>query len=226
MGTECSEGQTRKAGRPERRSGRCSCSVSRRAGRSGVRASIRALTRGNARRAKGRRKVDESMILRTRRTTRVPMAEPVDARRARTTRRLAHAAPRFMLAVPSVWNKRLMPLLGLRDEPDRLLTFSPPVLLQVRPPTREPCAGDPHARFGGEGDRATGLPYPYRGEATGSTGAALNSLHGLSEARLRRRRNSAAQRLAANRKTSPPSQNQTNTRLRTIQLASRALKTA
>ena len=30
------------------------------------------------------------------------------------------------------------------------------------PPTGEPCAGDPHARFGGRGGQATGLPYPYR----------------------------------------------------------------
>jgi hypothetical protein len=29
------------------------------------------------------------------------------------------------------------------------------------PPTGEPCAGEPLARFGGRGDRATGLPYPY-----------------------------------------------------------------
>ena len=30
------------------------------------------------------------------------------------------------------------------------------------PPTGEPCAGDPHARFGGRGGQATGLPYPYQ----------------------------------------------------------------
>jgi hypothetical protein len=29
------------------------------------------------------------------------------------------------------------------------------------PPTGEPYAGEPHVRFGGRGDRATGLPYPY-----------------------------------------------------------------
>ena len=27
------------------------------------------------------------------------------------------------------------------------------ILFEVKPPTGEPCAGDPHARFGGEGDR-------------------------------------------------------------------------
>ncbi len=33
------------------------------------------------------------------------------------------------------------------------------------PPTGEPCAGDPLARFGGRGDRATGLSYPYQTSA-------------------------------------------------------------
>ena len=34
-------------------------------------------------------------------------------------------------------------------------------LSKVKPPTGEPCAGEPHARFGGRGPRATGDPYPY-----------------------------------------------------------------
>ena len=33
------------------------------------------------------------------------------------------------------------------------------------PPTGEPYAGEPHVRFGGRGDRATDLPYPYRAVA-------------------------------------------------------------
>ena len=66
--TECSEGQTREAGRPGWQEGRCSYAYSwrrcagrgrRRAGHSGVRASIVALKPGNAGGAKGRRKVDE-----------------------------------------------------------------------------------------------------------------------------------------------------------------------
>jgi hypothetical protein len=57
-----------------------------------------------------------------------------------------------MLAVPC--GMQGIPLDGLWVE----LLFSPcivdqPVLFQVRPPTGEPCAGDLHARFGGEGDR-------------------------------------------------------------------------
>ena len=39
--------------------------------------------------------------------------------------------------------------------------FRSSVLFEVRPPTGEPCAGEPHARFGGRGGQETGLPYPY-----------------------------------------------------------------
>ena len=35
------------------------------------------------------------------------------------------------------------------------------ILDEVRPPTGEPYAGEPHVRFGGRGNRATGFPYPY-----------------------------------------------------------------
>ena len=40
--------------------------------------------------------------------------------------------------------------LGTRPEPGNSIRQS---WQQVKPPTGEPCAGDPHARFGGEGDR-------------------------------------------------------------------------
>ncbi len=41
----------------------------------------------------------------------------------------------------------------------------PPVLSQVRPPTGEPDAGDPHVRFGGRGSRTqSALPTPIRGQ--------------------------------------------------------------
>jgi hypothetical protein len=41
------------------------------------------------------------------------------------------------------------------------------MLVSVNPlcgelPTGEPYAGEPHVRFGGRGDWATGLPYPYQ----------------------------------------------------------------
>ncbi|MFH1743148.1 MAG: hypothetical protein ABIH23_29425, partial [bacterium] len=37
------------------------------------------------------------------------------------------------------------------------------ILTEVRLPTGEPCAGDPHARFGGGRDRVTTRPsYPHQ----------------------------------------------------------------
>ena len=38
------------------------------------------------------------------------------------------------------------------------------ILFEVKPPTGEPCAGNPPARFGGRGG-LTGPPYPYRAPA-------------------------------------------------------------
>jgi len=36
------------------------------------------------------------------------------------------------------------------------------ILNKVKPPTREPDAGDPPVRFGGRGETATSRPYPYQ----------------------------------------------------------------
>ena len=59
-------------------------------------------------------------------------------------------------------DERSSPLSNLGFVPVHRLYFDRSVLLQVKPPTGEPCAGEPHARFGGKGDRdSTGLPYPY-----------------------------------------------------------------
>ncbi len=41
-------------------------------------------------------------------------------------------------------------------------------------PTGEPCAGEPHARFGGRGGET--LPYPYPGEEPGPLDKALHTL--------------------------------------------------
>ena len=50
-------------------------------------------------------------------------------------------------------DERISPLLNSGSVPVHSLCFDLSVLFQVKPPTGEPCAGDPHARFGGEGDR-------------------------------------------------------------------------
>ena len=68
-----------------------------------------------------------------------------------------------MLAVPRSWDERRHPLPSLGRAHVRGPLFGLSVLSKVKPPTGEPCAGDPHARFGGKGDReSTGLPYPYQ----------------------------------------------------------------
>jgi len=40
-------------------------------------------------------------------------------------------------------------------------TFGRSVLIEVRPPTGEPYAGDPHVQFGGREPKPIGPPYPY-----------------------------------------------------------------
>ena len=42
---------------------------------------------------------------------------------------------------------------------ERAHALVPSILFEVRPPTGEPCAGNPHARFGGRGGLAA-LPTP------------------------------------------------------------------
>ncbi len=58
-----------------------------------------------------------------------------------------------MLAVPRSWDERRHPLPSLGRAHVRGPLFGLSVLSKVKPPTGEPCAGDPHARFGGEGVR-------------------------------------------------------------------------
>ena len=83
-----------------------------------------------------------------------------------------------------VWTVRMLTALeqGERNErvphsewdlqPGRIPFRDPSTPSWVRPPTGEPCAGDPPARFGGRGGRETGLPYPYPGEeASGTRGS-------------------------------------------------------
>ena len=58
-----------------------------------------------------------------------------------------------MLAVPRSWDERRHPLPSLGRAHVRGPLFGLSVLSKVKPPTGEPCAGDQHARFGGEGVR-------------------------------------------------------------------------
>ena len=74
-----------------------------------------------------------------------------------------------MLAVLRSWDERGNPLpsLGWSHVLGPLSGLS--VLSKVKPPTGEPCAGDPHARFGGEGvrpksDFLTSIYNPLPGE--------------------------------------------------------------
>ena len=123
--------------------------------RTGVRAPIVALKRGNARRARGCRKVD---------------APPPDRRNAQQPGTSALVAKPPGVAHPSgvradtkVWTERMLttPPVGVKGRltmpplpswgciPSRSLCLGRSVLSEVRPPTGEPCAGKPHARFGG-----------------------------------------------------------------------------
>jgi len=50
------------------------------------------------------------------------------------------------------------------------------ILYEVKPPTGEPYAGEPHVRFGRRGARATGLPYRYPSFSGPAAGAAEHCL--------------------------------------------------
>ena len=87
---------------------------------------------------------------------------------------------RWGWAEPSVWTPRMLMALergvkgGVWALAQRFLQRTWGACASHRPMSRplsplwgesltgEPCAGDPHARFGGGGSRATGSPYPYR----------------------------------------------------------------
>ena len=72
---------------------------------------------------------------------------------------------------------------------DRSPNVSEPIPMR-KPLTGEPCAGEPHARFGGRGGRTTGLPYPYRrtrdsGQVTGNAKGLVGREGCLQAGRLR-----------------------------------------
>jgi len=57
-------------------------------------------------------------------------------------------------------------LLSVGCSPTSQPTIRPSILLEVKPPTGEPDAGDPHVRFGGRGSRELNrpsLPLSYGG---------------------------------------------------------------
>ena len=143
--------------------------------RRGVRASIVATKRGNARGAKGRRKVD---AVRHKSADPGPSLVPLHAEAAKAEAS-AGATPdgqtpsRWGWVEPLVWTKRMLAALddGVKGErllcqtravqPEHRLGIGQPVLSKVRPPTGEPDAGDPPVRFGGRGDRLQSvLPTP------------------------------------------------------------------
>ena len=83
-----------------------------------------------------------------------------------------------MLAVPRSWDERRHPLPSLGRAHVRGPLFGLSVLSKVKPPTGEPCAGDPHARFGGEGVRPKSdfLTSISRGSCASRRRAAFNLL--------------------------------------------------
>jgi len=101
-----------------------------------------------------------------------PIPAPVPATRRATP--AGDVQARWDWTEPTVWTPRMRTALDRGVKGATCFTehwvvlrtcspsFRPSVLFEVRPPTGEPCAGEPHARFGGRGGQATGLPYPYR----------------------------------------------------------------
>jgi hypothetical protein len=174
--TEGSEGRLREAGRPRPSPGQA-LPAGKPVGRAGVTAPIVALKPGNAGGAKGCRKME----------TQCPnFAGPSPAANAREgyTSRRDHEASlphqEWSWIEPRIWTERMLAASHRGSTaargasgPVRLLCralafqlalrpcFGPPVLLQVKPSTGEPDAGDPHVRFGGRGVRTQShLPTP------------------------------------------------------------------
>ena len=117
---------------------------------------------GNAGGAKGRRKVEVAMSLqREQQPALVPKAKQA-----------GEPSARWVWCEPAVWTERMLTALetgvkglllqatwAVRTEGRPCLV--PSILSKVTPPTGEPCAGDPHARFGGRGARTqSSLPTP------------------------------------------------------------------
>ena len=128
---------------------------------------------GNAGGAKGSREMDELTSWQPRLTTTVPnLAILFEAHRVHVTRYRVTSRSLLMLTIHE-WVK------GMRLCRTRALFLSTACAsicqscIQVIPSTGEPCAGDPHARFGGEGDREfnrSSLPLSRHFRLTGYYG--------------------------------------------------------
>ena len=67
---------------------------------------------------------------------------------------------RWLWVEPSVWTERMLTAKCILCRagvvfPGNSLRNGLSVLEEVKPPTGEPCAGKPHARFGGRGNQVT-----------------------------------------------------------------------
>ena len=84
---------------------------------------------------------------------------------------------RWSWVEPDVWTERMLTALdeGVKGGKKKMPTlpnsgcslWSQPMQKSVNPlggepPTGEPCAGNPHARFGGGRNQVTGSSYPYQ----------------------------------------------------------------
>src|SRR3970040_2219253 len=115
--------------------------------------------RGNARGAKGRRKVDADWT-----DTRTPTGRCVlgTMQTGETSSRTGCLVQPHVDGLPVEVRGGVPPLPIMGCSPSRSLCVGLSTLVEVRPPTGEPCAGEPHARFGGGRARvATGPSYPY-----------------------------------------------------------------
>ncbi len=151
----------------------------------GVTALIVAMKPGNAGGAKGCRKVETRLSHQRKKPTVMPAGASYGTAREgnHPSERPIGSTPKLD-AEPRVWTARLLAALDKRGqrrqgnrpehqcrldaavaEPGLFACKAPmtrlPVLSQVRPPTGEPDAGDPHVRFGGRGSRTqSALPTP------------------------------------------------------------------
>ena len=129
--------------------------------RTGVRASIVALTRRNGRRAKGGRKVGELQSA-TRNTHRHRVAfwprRPETSAVISRTNRVLHWNLTLTTSVMEETDLVLCPVWDVLSSASFTWLVSP---LWGDPPTGEPYAGDPHVRFGGGSGQVTGCSYPY-----------------------------------------------------------------
>ncbi len=167
------------------RGGACECRRPAGAGRTvvrpaGVRAAVVARKRGNARRAKGGRKVE---VTRRVGSETIRYRLPVRARKPEAESPRPHAGR--LLACTT---ERQMPEDALIHPASRCMSSQ-----RGKLPTGEPCAGDPHARFGGRGGasqcavptsiRLPGLgarignPPLWTGATAGGCGSTLTQQH-------------------------------------------------